>query len=86
MHSVTTFLENQSSDGTFVPVKLSFRGTAAVEQKVVRTFVPWNFRTRRTFASQERMSQELSLHGTSFPGTFTTILKKIGESITAICP
>ena len=32
--------------------------------KSLRTFIPWNFRTPGTFAPQERMFQEVSLHGT----------------------
>jgi len=32
-----------------------------------KTFVPWNFCTLGTFAAQERMFQELSLHGSFAP-------------------
>ena len=47
----------KSTERTFAPVELSFRGT----------FAPWNFCSCRTFVPRERMFQELSLHGTFAP-------------------
>jgi len=55
----------KSTDGTFVPVELSFRGT----------FAPWNSRSCGTFVPRKQTFQELSL-----PGTFAPSAERIGYS------
>jgi len=47
----------KSTDGTFIPVELSFCGT----------FASWNFRSCGTFVPRERTFQEPSLPGTFVP-------------------
>jgi len=51
-----------SVSGLFVPLHFRSRGA-----KSPRTFVPWNFSTPGIFAPQQRMFQELLLHGTFAP-------------------
>jgi len=53
---------------------------AGSEKSTDGTFVSVELSFPRTFAPVEQKVQELSLHG-----TFALILKRMGESITAIC-
>jgi len=73
---------------TFRSSALSFPGAKSpqMELSFPWNFVPWNIRPRgaksaRTFVPWNFRSLELSLLG-----TFAFILKKVGESITALCP
>ena len=73
LHGIWTFRSSALSfpGAKSLQIELSFPWNGAKSPRTFAPCHPWNFRTRGTFAPQERMSQELSFHG-----TFAPILKK----------
>ena len=81
LHGIWTFRSSALSfpGAKSLQIELSFPWNGAKSPRTFAPCHPWNFRTRGTFAPQERMSQELSFHGTFIVNlhvstTLTTVL------------